>query len=414
MKAYQKYLKLISITYLLCLANILLAADVPSLINYQGKLTDSLGAAAADGTYKLEFRIWDDASTGTLIWGEETVVFVLSGAFNVILGQGVSITGAETTDIKEAFNGSERYLGLTVTTNELTVDLDAAEIAEISPRQQFLSTGFAVQAQKAVNADNADSLGGVAATTYTQQDNVIKPSTGDASTSGIDFPTSEVGNDTAGIKYFHDTSSTDNNILKIEATGEAGDDIQIKAAGNVDIESTIEDVKLTAANDVNLTATNDVNLTAANGVNISASGTHLVLETPGSGDDDIRLISTDDIVISADDAVLITAGNSTKGISFYGSIRQGGTSNSDAPFMIKQFKTSGSVDTGVSTSTYGAAWVVSFNNDRGFSDITLYQSGGTWRLGAGDGGSTNSDFLVMFIRIEWVYWDATIPTSSNF
>lgn len=71
--------------------------EVPDLMNYQGMLVDLGGTPVATGTYTLEFRIYDQISGGTLIWGPQLFdgvagtghsdrVAVVEGAFSVILG----------------------------------------------------------------------------------------------------------------------------------------------------------------------------------------------------------------------------------------------------------------------------------------------------------------------------------------
>ena len=43
--------------------------QVPAAINYQGRLTDTLGNPLGSGYYEIEFRIWDDAvQTAPATW----------------------------------------------------------------------------------------------------------------------------------------------------------------------------------------------------------------------------------------------------------------------------------------------------------------------------------------------------------
>src|SRR5438552_13406436 len=63
--------------------------SVPSLINYQGRLTDQTGAPLPIGNYGIEFRIWDSptSTASGLIWGQrQNVSIQASGVFNVIIG----------------------------------------------------------------------------------------------------------------------------------------------------------------------------------------------------------------------------------------------------------------------------------------------------------------------------------------
>ncbi|HRY28310.1 MAG TPA: hypothetical protein P5323_04190, partial [Candidatus Moranbacteria bacterium] len=43
-------------------------AAINSQINYQGKLTDALGVAKADGNYDMILTIYDAASGGNCVW----------------------------------------------------------------------------------------------------------------------------------------------------------------------------------------------------------------------------------------------------------------------------------------------------------------------------------------------------------
>lgn len=107
----------------------------PNFIHYQGKILDNLGQPLAPTTpeiHKLAFRLWDQATGGTLIWSEEQLVTVTNGLFSVNLGQGAPI-GVEPNNLTSAFNGKNRFLGITL----------GSSATEIAPRLAFLSAPFA-------------------------------------------------------------------------------------------------------------------------------------------------------------------------------------------------------------------------------------------------------------------------------
>jgi len=60
-------------------------AQVPKLVNYQGKLVDANGNPVPDGEYTLTFRIYDVSSGGTALWEEVQQVYV-EGVSNRQLG----------------------------------------------------------------------------------------------------------------------------------------------------------------------------------------------------------------------------------------------------------------------------------------------------------------------------------------
>ena len=60
-------------------------ADVPTLINYQGYLTDSSGNALS-GKQSVNFRLCFTETGGLCLWEEEQLVEITEGVFNVQLG----------------------------------------------------------------------------------------------------------------------------------------------------------------------------------------------------------------------------------------------------------------------------------------------------------------------------------------
>ena len=100
-------------------------ATVPKLINFQGVLRDGSGNPVANGAYSVTFKIYDAPSAGTILWTETQSVTTSGGSFNVLLGATNNVPDS-------AFNGANRYLGITV-----------ASDPEMSPRFQLLSVGYA-------------------------------------------------------------------------------------------------------------------------------------------------------------------------------------------------------------------------------------------------------------------------------
>jgi len=106
-------------------------AEVPQMINYQGKLTKATGAPL-DTTIQMVFSIYADPITQTYLWREiQGTVGVEKGVFNVLLGSVNSIPDS-------VFNGSIRYLGVRVGGDP-----------EISPRQAIVSGGNAFRSENA-------------------------------------------------------------------------------------------------------------------------------------------------------------------------------------------------------------------------------------------------------------------------
>ncbi|MBN1423980.1 hypothetical protein JXA88_05420, partial [Candidatus Fermentibacteria bacterium] len=63
-------------------------AEIPRIISYQGKVTDSGGNPVADGSYDMQFRLFNAAAAGDQRWESGTVsVQVTGGVFSVLLGE---------------------------------------------------------------------------------------------------------------------------------------------------------------------------------------------------------------------------------------------------------------------------------------------------------------------------------------
>jgi hypothetical protein len=142
---------------------------VPNYISYQGRVVDATGDAVGAGTpvnRTVIFRIWDNASATSsvnLIYSEEQTVTILDGMFSVLVGQGGSNptrsfnydeSGKKLSDLATAFDGSARYLGVTVATGSLITASDG----EIIPRQQIVSTAYAMRAKFAESIGSSSDL----------------------------------------------------------------------------------------------------------------------------------------------------------------------------------------------------------------------------------------------------------------
>lgn len=114
---------------------------------YQGRFTDTSVAQPTSGAYTMTFRLYDAATGGTQVVTNPTeitaTVSVVNGLFTTRLDFGAA-----------AFNTTAaRYLEIQVGATALT------------PRQEITSAPFS---QRALNAANAERLGGVAANQFVQ------------------------------------------------------------------------------------------------------------------------------------------------------------------------------------------------------------------------------------------------------
>jgi hypothetical protein len=104
------------------------SASIPTMINYQGVLTDDEGNPL-NGTYRLEFCIYTEETGGTNLWCEvHDTVDVVDGVLNVLLGEIENIP-------VEIFQHWQRWLGVTVEDDE-----------EMTPRRRLTSVPYAYHA----------------------------------------------------------------------------------------------------------------------------------------------------------------------------------------------------------------------------------------------------------------------------
>ena len=130
---------------------------VPSLINYQGYVATSAGVPIGNGAPEnrtITFRFWKSASdtaAASRLYSESQTVTVLDGDFSVLIGNGAAVDGETNAvaNVAGVFANKEVFLGITVDDgNPATTD------AEITPRQQLVSTAFAFRATVAESVDN--------------------------------------------------------------------------------------------------------------------------------------------------------------------------------------------------------------------------------------------------------------------
>ncbi len=119
----------------------------PAYINYQGRLLDSAGRPLTNGSYTLEFNIYN-SPTGTdptnLVWGPfSSQALVANGRFNVILGP----DDGQNRPLTNAFLEDERFVEIKVNGG-----------APILPRQQILSAPYALRSASAHKSAQASSL----------------------------------------------------------------------------------------------------------------------------------------------------------------------------------------------------------------------------------------------------------------
>ena len=122
------------VTAVLFGATTIAQAEVPKLINYQGRLHDNLGNPVPDGPYSMRFLLYDDELAGASHWADLiNNIQVTDGLFNVILG--------DNTPLQDSvFNYGELWLQVIV------------EGESITPRTRLVSSAYS---QRVTTVDSA-------------------------------------------------------------------------------------------------------------------------------------------------------------------------------------------------------------------------------------------------------------------
>lgn len=138
------------LTSSLSISGVTFGQTAPDIINYQGFVTDAQGDPLGQGSAvnrKVLFQIHTEDSGGALVWAEEHTATFIDGRFSVLLGQGIEATGvfagSPRPSLVDALAGPKRYLGITVDDGNNSF---GAEDNEISPRQRFTSSAYALRA----------------------------------------------------------------------------------------------------------------------------------------------------------------------------------------------------------------------------------------------------------------------------
>jgi hypothetical protein len=167
------------------------ATGINPIIHYQGKVSSINGAAVANGSYNMRFKIYDAASGGNVLWSENwtnatTRVTMTGGLFSVGLGTHVTMTGSVN------FNTDNLYLQI-----EFDPGNDSVFEEVFSPRRRFASVPY---------AHNANTLDGLSSEKFLRKDQAetmsgtltVKPNS--ASSIGINIISNAGANTVPGLK----------------------------------------------------------------------------------------------------------------------------------------------------------------------------------------------------------------------
>jgi len=133
MKSIKKSIVLVLVSYLIIVGNTLAQENytVPTLINYQGFLTDTTGRAL-NGPYMITFRLYGEPTgVGSFKWQEiHSEVNVVNGLFNVLLGSIDTLTAGHLA--------GDSFLGIKV-----------GDEVEMTPRMRLASAAYSLRSELA-------------------------------------------------------------------------------------------------------------------------------------------------------------------------------------------------------------------------------------------------------------------------
>ncbi|MBU0677791.1 MAG: hypothetical protein KJ626_06710 [Verrucomicrobia bacterium] len=119
---------LIVILILILIGGVAAHAQVPELINYQGRLVD--GGALVNGNTQIVFRIYNQSSGGSPLWQETQTVAAVDGLFSAHIGASNDTAGTLSDVLTNASCFLEIKVGTTV----------------MGPREQVLAVPYSLQA----------------------------------------------------------------------------------------------------------------------------------------------------------------------------------------------------------------------------------------------------------------------------
>lgn len=147
-------LQKVSFTILFVLSATLMLASTPAgLVNYQGILRDSSDQPLS-GTFDMVFRFYDAQSGGSLLLTDAHfaggAVNVINGLFDVALGSGSIIPGAESSIAAVFQNHEPVYVEIEI----------SAEI--LSPRVRLISSGYSLNSASLNGLSSGNATGNIA------------------------------------------------------------------------------------------------------------------------------------------------------------------------------------------------------------------------------------------------------------
>ncbi len=142
------------------------AQSVPSTLNFQARLLTSSGAIVPDGTYNVEFKLYDQESGGTELWTETRTFDTDSSDLHLNVRSGyLSVYLGDKTPFPSSIDWNDQhYLTMNIGGTSVTPTWDG----EMTPRIRLTSVPYAFQAEQANQALDSEQLQGRSASEFVQ------------------------------------------------------------------------------------------------------------------------------------------------------------------------------------------------------------------------------------------------------
>ena len=212
----------------------LIVGQVPQITSFQGLLTDPEGSVVADGDHSLNFKLYDAAANGKMLWEEVQTVPTVGGVFNVILGK--------VSELDLPFD--KPYW--------LEMSIDGGEA--LLPRVEFTSSFYSLMtksiedstistAKLQNNAVTTEKLSDGSVTQEQLSGTVSIPPVGKAGGDLVgSYPKPSIANDAVNSAKVEDNSITEDDILpnvisSIDGVNNDGGNVDLVEGNNITITS---------------------------------------------------------------------------------------------------------------------------------------------------------------------------------
>ncbi len=253
---------------LLIASPLVLIAQMPQKMSYQGLLTNNDGTPVADGNYNMIFTLYDAEDNGNVVWQESQSVLLESGIVNVVLGSVIPMTA----DFAQPY-----WLGITVGNDP-----------ELSPRIELTAGAYSLNARTVI--DSAITSAKISNST------VVRSINGKTEAveliAGANIAITESGNALTIAAVGVGTGDITGVLAAdgLAGGGETGDVTISVADGGISAEKIADNTVVTSVNGLR----DEVILTAAGGATISTNGDSVIINAGAGGGVGVQGIQNND------------------------------------------------------------------------------------------------------------------------